>query len=211
MTEEHAAELLGRRAAALKRAGNSVSSSMPGRAWCPSVLHVALGSVWPSWTASPAQKSSPWAGQPSAVVLSHSVALRGAPWLGLDCARLTRPCSPPSPLPLPLPPPQAQARTPQRVAADAVVPQHSYIRAHLHPKRFPACYAVEWRVRSGGGGVGAPLSRHSASSGTCRPRGSCHLVPPRAAHAPSHRNAWWPTTPTSASSPSRQACPQPPQ
>ena len=45
--------------------------------------------------------------------------------------------------------PQSQARTPQRVTADVEVPPHSYIRVHLHPKRFPAAHAVDWGVSDG--------------------------------------------------------------
>lgn len=43
--------------------------------------------------------------------------------------------------------PQSQACTPQRAASDAVVPRHAYLRVHLHPKRFPAAYDVDWAVR----------------------------------------------------------------
>lgn len=41
----------------------------------------------------------------------------------------------------------SQARTPQRVTEDVEVPRHSYIRVHLHPKRFPATYSVAWQDR----------------------------------------------------------------
>ena len=47
---------------------------------------------------------------------------------------------------------QSQARTPQRATADAAVHEHAYIRVHLHPKRFPAAYSVDWKVS-------APLMR----------------------------------------------------
>eukprot|EP00887_Chlorella_sp_A99_P003076 scaffold9.g3076.t1 len=38
----------------------------------------------------------------------------------------------------------SHSRTPQRLAGDPVLPQHSYIRVHLNPKRFPA--ALEERI-----------------------------------------------------------------
>ncbi|KAL4447686.1 hypothetical protein ABPG75_004905 [Micractinium tetrahymenae] len=41
----------------------------------------------------------------------------------------------------------SQARTPQRATEDKVVPRHSYLRVHLHPKRFPAAYSVAWQDR----------------------------------------------------------------
>lgn len=46
----------------------------------------------------------------------------------------------------------SQLRTPQRLAGDVELSQHSYIRVHLNPKRFPAVYSVDWRVRWGWGG-----------------------------------------------------------
>lgn len=44
--------------------------------------------------------------------------------------------------------PQTEARTPQRVTEDLVIPEHSYVRIHLMPKRFPAAYSVSWAVRA---------------------------------------------------------------
>lgn len=41
---------------------------------------------------------------------------------------------------------QSQARTPQRTTEDVIVSEHAYIRVHLHPKRFPATYSVDWAV-----------------------------------------------------------------
>ncbi|KAL4428656.1 hypothetical protein ABPG77_009762 [Micractinium sp. CCAP 211/92] len=41
----------------------------------------------------------------------------------------------------------SQARTPQRMTEDAVVPRHSYVRVHLHPKRFPVAHSVAWQDR----------------------------------------------------------------
>lgn len=35
---------------------------------------------------------------------------------------------------------------PQRAAKDVLVNQYAYIRLHLHPKRFPAVYSVNWKV-----------------------------------------------------------------
>ena len=35
---------------------------------------------------------------------------------------------------------------PQRAAKDVLVNQYAYIRLHLHPKRFPAVYSVDWKV-----------------------------------------------------------------
>ncbi|PRW60645.1 RNA pseudouridine synthase chloroplastic [Chlorella sorokiniana] len=40
-----------------------------------------------------------------------------------------------------------EARTPQRVTEDLVIPQNSYIRVHIMPKRFPAAYSVSWADR----------------------------------------------------------------
>lgn len=62
------------------------------------------------------------------------------------------PASPPAPTQCPAAAPhsrlpQSQARTTQRVTADLEVPPHSYIRVHLHPKRFPAVHAVDWAQR----------------------------------------------------------------
>ena len=31
---------------------------------------------------------------------------------------------------------------------DVLVNQHAYIRVHVHPKRFPAVYGVDWKVCS---------------------------------------------------------------
>lgn len=36
---------------------------------------------------------------------------------------------------------------PRRVEADAIIFQNSYFRVHVHPKRFPAYYEVEWASR----------------------------------------------------------------
>jgi len=36
---------------------------------------------------------------------------------------------------------------PRRICQDVSVPQGSYIRCHLHPKRFPAVYSVRWEDR----------------------------------------------------------------
>lgn len=44
---------------------------------------------------------------------------------------------------------------PQRASEDAVVGQHAYIRVHVHPKRFPAAYAVRWEVRQRKGAAGS--------------------------------------------------------
>lgn len=41
-------------------------------------------------------------------------------------------------------------RTPQRVTQDLVIPENSYVRVHVMPKRFPAVYSVSWAVRAGG-------------------------------------------------------------
>lgn len=41
----------------------------------------------------------------------------------------------------------SQVRTPQRAKHGAWVPRHSFIRVHLHPKRFPAAYTVAWQDR----------------------------------------------------------------
>lgn len=42
---------------------------------------------------------------------------------------------------------QTALRTPRRFTTDAVVPEHSYIRVHCLPKRFPAYHQVSWSRR----------------------------------------------------------------
>lgn len=46
-----------------------------------------------------------------------------------------------------LPPPQTAACIPRRLAADASLPEHSYLRVHVLPKRFPAYHATHWPDR----------------------------------------------------------------
>ena len=36
---------------------------------------------------------------------------------------------------------------PQRATQDVSINQHAFIRVHVHPKRFPAVYTVDWKVR----------------------------------------------------------------
>lgn len=36
---------------------------------------------------------------------------------------------------------------PRRAVQDVIVPGGSYVRCHLHPKRFPACYSIRWADR----------------------------------------------------------------
>ena len=35
---------------------------------------------------------------------------------------------------------------PQRALMNAAVEVNAYIRVHVHPKRFPAAYTVDWKV-----------------------------------------------------------------
>ncbi|KAL3148480.1 hypothetical protein ABBQ38_013923 [Trebouxia sp. C0009 RCD-2024] len=35
---------------------------------------------------------------------------------------------------------------PQRATQDVVINQHAFIRVHVHPKRFPAVYTVDWKA-----------------------------------------------------------------
>ncbi len=35
---------------------------------------------------------------------------------------------------------------PKRATSDVTVSQHSYLRVHAQPKRFPAAYSVDWKV-----------------------------------------------------------------
>lgn len=43
---------------------------------------------------------------------------------------------------------------PQRATQDVGINQHAFIRVHVHPKRFPAVYTVDWKVS---------MLQHSAS------------------------------------------------
>ncbi len=37
---------------------------------------------------------------------------------------------------------------PKRATSDIDIPEHSYLRVHAQPKRFPAAYSVDWKVSS---------------------------------------------------------------
>ena len=37
---------------------------------------------------------------------------------------------------------------PQRAASDVPVEKYAYVRVHVHPKRFPSAYKVDWKVGS---------------------------------------------------------------
>ena len=41
---------------------------------------------------------------------------------------------------------QPEHSQPKRAAEDVPVSRHAYIRVHVHPKRFPAAYIVDWKV-----------------------------------------------------------------
>ena len=41
---------------------------------------------------------------------------------------------------------QSEMCHPQRATQDVSINQHAFIRVHLHPKRFPAVYTVDWKV-----------------------------------------------------------------
>lgn len=38
-------------------------------------------------------------------------------------------------------------QTPRRLATDVAITDGGYFRVHVHPKRFPAAYGVDWRSR----------------------------------------------------------------
>lgn len=40
---------------------------------------------------------------------------------------------------------QAEQCQPKRVTQDIAINKHAFIRVHMHPKRFPAVYTVEWQ------------------------------------------------------------------
>jgi hypothetical protein len=42
---------------------------------------------------------------------------------------------------------QSKLATPQRMVGDQEVLQSGYVRVHVHPKRSPMCYMVDWKVR----------------------------------------------------------------
>lgn len=41
---------------------------------------------------------------------------------------------------------QPELSQPKRAAEDVLVSKHAYVRVHVHPKRFPAAYIVDWKV-----------------------------------------------------------------
>ena len=41
---------------------------------------------------------------------------------------------------------QTELCQPQRATQDVTINQYAYIRVHVHPKRFPAVYSVDWKV-----------------------------------------------------------------
>ena len=41
---------------------------------------------------------------------------------------------------------QSSMCQPQRATEDVGINQHAFIRVHVHPKRFPAVYTVDWKV-----------------------------------------------------------------
>lgn len=67
-------------------------------------------------------------------------------WSSCSCSVLQPVPSSPSPSCSAAHLPQTEARTPQRVTEDLVIPENSYVRVHLMPKRFPAAYSVSWAV-----------------------------------------------------------------
>ena len=54
---------------------------------------------------------------------------------------------------------QAEHSQPKRVTQDIAINKHAFIRVHVHPKRFPAVYTVDWKVNS--------PSNHMFSYGPC--------------------------------------------
>lgn len=125
MPPEQAARMQAERREAQRRAGNSVGGAGHVR---PRFLHLQ------SCLSGPADPAC-WLCQPG----------RAACMNGQGCMPTWPPPPPPVTL-LCLAAAQSQARTPQRMTEDAVVPRHSYVRVHLHPKRFPAAYSVAWQV-----------------------------------------------------------------
>lgn len=47
--------------------------------------------------------------------------------------------------------PHPGEQVPRRMVADCIVEPWSYVRVHLHPKRFPMAYDVDWKVWVWGG------------------------------------------------------------
>ncbi len=49
-------------------------------------------------------------------------------------------------------PPLHEEQVPRRMVEDCIVEPWSYVRVHVHPKRFPLAHAVDWKVVAVWGG-----------------------------------------------------------